>query len=101
MKYFVTFKVFDTMTKKDEIMEMRKNIGPQIKKLKESGKMHDGAIFADVRGGYFILDVQSGTEVLDLLGEVILDHCHVETHPLLSFEELHAFFEKEAVAAQV
>lgn len=57
----------------------------------------DGAVFADARGGYFILDIDSAQEYQELLGDVV-DLARVESHPLVSFEDLAAFFEKQASA---
>ena len=51
-----------------------------------------GGAFVDARGGYFVLDVDSVTELFKLLVP-LHDVCHIETHPVMSFEDLGAFFQ--------
>ena len=42
--------------------------------------------------GWGGLDVDSATELLQLLSP-LHDVCHIETHPVMSFEDLGAFFQ--------
>ena len=56
-------------------------------------------VFCDSREGFFLLDVDSGEELLNLLGGGILDYANVETHPVMSFEKLGEFFKKDAAQA--
>ena len=43
---------------------------------------------------FFVIDVANELELLELLGRNILDSCKVESHPIVSFEDLFAFFER-------
>ncbi len=95
MDVFVKFEVFDTITKTEEIADLRQAVSSQVQKVESSGKMKSGGIFADGRAGFFLLDVETSEEVLELLGSGFLDHCRVESHPLVPFEKLAAFFSRE------
>lgn len=96
MRILATFKVFDTITRYEDIQKLREGIGRQVGQIVESGKLVEGGITGDGRGGFLLLDVSSGAELQSLLGEGLLDTCHVETHPVVSFKELGEFFEKLA-----
>lgn len=96
MKLFVRFGVFDTITRDADVSHLRQVFGEQVQRIIASGKMEAGGIFADARAGYLILNIDSPEELMDLLGGAMIDHCRVETHPLMSFEKLAEFFQKEA-----
>ena len=95
MQMFVKFRVFETVLGTDG----RGPIGGRIKAILASGKVSASGVFCDGREGFFLLDVDSGEELLNLLGGGILDYANVETHPVMSFEKLGEFFEKDAAQA--
>ena len=101
MQVFVKFEVFETITNREEILQLREKVGKQLQKIQASGKMKAGSIFVDARGGFFLFDVQSSEEVLDLLGSPFIDHCRIETHPLMSYQKLGEFFQKDAATEAV
>ncbi|MBI4249108.1 MAG: hypothetical protein HY611_06365 [Elusimicrobia bacterium] len=101
MQVFVKFEVFNTITDRQQILELRQLMGTQLRNIELSKKLKIGNIFADARGGFLLLDVQSNEEVFQLLGSVIIDHCHVETHPVITFQQLGDFFKKDAVAETI
>ena len=45
-----------------------------------------------------LVDIDSPAELRELLGFTMLDHFHVETHPVITAEELAEFFERDAAA---
>jgi hypothetical protein len=93
MKFFVKIKAFDSVH--GEIAsKLWGPIGKSIQKVASSGKMLDGAIFADQRGGYFVLELKEAHEIHDLLAPTIMDNFSVECHPLMSFDELGKIFQK-------
>jgi hypothetical protein len=59
-----------------------------------SGKLVTGGQFVDRRRHFFVIDVATEVELLELLGRNILDSCKVENHPIVSFEDLFAFFKR-------
>ena len=97
MRFFVKFEVFESVIGDDEVKRAREILGRQIQKAQNSGKLVDGGMFGDKRGGFLVLDIDKSSDMYELLGGAILDNCHVESHPVLSFEELVEFFEKQPV----
>ena len=53
-----------------------------------TGKVVANGTFTDVRGGFFVVDVDDEEDFLDLLGTAILDNFHVERHPVVPFERM-------------
>ena len=94
MRLFVNFKVFDTITSASEINKLRGQFGEHVQTMMKSGKVETSGIFTDGRQGFFVLNVINPEEMWDLLGGVIVDHCHVETHPVSTFEKLGEFFRR-------
>ena len=97
MLMMVQFEAFDTIVGERAIDSLRRGVGAQIQVIAESGKLKGGAIYASKRGGFLLLEVAEGAEILELLGAPIIDHFHVETIPLVSFEELGAFFKNHPI----
>jgi len=97
MRFFVKFEVFESVTGDDEVKLAREVLGRQIQKAQNSGKLVEGGMFGDKRGGFLVVDIDKSSDLYELLGGAILDNCHVESHPVLSFEELGEFFKKHPV----
>jgi len=97
MRFFVKFEVVETLTGDDEVKLAREVLGRQIQKAQNSGKLVEGGMFGDKRGGFLVVDIDKSSDLYELLGGAILDNCHVESHPVLSFEELGEFFKKHPV----
>lgn len=98
MRFLVTTRVFETITTDEEVRKQAASIKAQIEKIMKSGKMVEGGQFGDQRGHFFLIDVDSASELLELPGRGILDHCTVETHPIMSFENLFEFFDRNPVS---
>jgi hypothetical protein len=96
MDVFVKFEVFDTITDREEVLRVRQVIGQQMQKIQESGKVTQLRVFSDARGGFMVADIDSPEELFDLLGSAIIDHFHIETHPLITVEQLAEYFERDA-----
>ncbi len=92
MRFHVTVVSFDSITGKAEVEALQQTVGQKIQEIQQSGKLVSGGAFVDARGGYFVVDVDSATELLKLLSP-LHDVCHIETHPIMSFEDLGAFFQ--------
>jgi hypothetical protein len=97
MRFLIKFEVFESITGDAEVNRVRKLLGPQIQQAQNSGKLVDGGMFGDQRGGFMVVDLDKPSDFHELLGGAILDNCHVESHPVLSFEELGEFFKKHPV----
>jgi hypothetical protein len=97
MKFLVTTEVFETIHKEEDLRRQTELIKTQIKTIMNSGKFLTGGQLADKRGHFFVIDVANELELLELLGRNILDSCKVESHPIVSFEDLLGFFERHPV----
>lgn len=96
MRLFVKMEPFESITSEEDVAKLRQDFGNHMKEvLMPSGKIEQAGVFADARVIFFILNIDSAGELLDLLAP-ILDRCRFESHPLCSLEELTALFEKEA-----
>ena len=94
MRFLVTTEVFETIHKEEDLKRQTELITSQIKTIMNSGKLVNGGQFGDRRGHFFVIDVANELELLELLGRNILDSCKVESHPIVSIEDLFAFFER-------
>ena len=93
MQFFVGFEAFDTITG-EAVPRLRQEAGERIPRIVASGKVVASGIFVDQRGGFFVLDVDSAEELMDLISPTMVDNFHVTTHPLVSLEKLGEFFQK-------
>lgn len=96
MLLLANFTVFESIYKKEEVLELRAQFGEFMMGLKESGKLAAGWGKCDGRGAYFLLNLDKSEELLNFLTPLILDHATVEVHPVTEFENLGAFFQKFA-----
>jgi hypothetical protein len=97
MKFLVTTEVFETIHKEEDLKRQTELIKSQIKTIMNSGKLLTGGQFADKRGHFFVIEAANELELLELLNRNILDSCKVESHPIVSFEDLFGFFERNPV----
>jgi len=93
MKYFVKWEVFDTIAEQD-MVGMKADFAKQLEHIENSRKMNDGGVLLGIRGGYFLLDIDKPAELLDLLGPVIWDNCHIESFPVVSYKEISEYLRK-------
>src|SRR5258708_29186125 len=92
MRILVKAVVFDPITEAPAIKRLREQVGAQIQKIVKSGKLELGWVAVDSRMPMFILNVNSSSEVMGLLGSVFIDNFKIELHPIVSLEELGKFF---------
>lgn len=96
LRLLVTFEVFDTLIREEDVSRARQAYAAQLQKTLASGKVLASGSFADARGGFFLVDVDAAEDLHELLGHVIIDNCHVETHPVAPFEKVFEMFKKMA-----
>ena len=92
MRFHVTVMSFEGITGDAEVEALQQLVGQKIQEIQQSGKLISGGSFVEARGGYFVLDIDSATELLKLLTP-LHDVTHIETHPVISFESLGTFFQ--------
>ena len=81
----------------DNAPAIRKLIGEQIVAILESGKVKDSGLYADERGGFFVIDVNAPEELLRLFAPII-DAIKVNAHPIISIELLPCYILEKALA---
>ena len=87
MRFLIVIKLFDTITNA-EIVRVQQEMGEQLHYMLGTGKVVANGAFTDARGGFFVVDIEEEEDFFDLLGTAILDNFHVETHPVVPFEEV-------------
>jgi len=87
MKFLITIKLFETITGSD-IVRVQQEMGEQLQYMLGTGKVVVNGTFVDARGGFFVVDIDEEEDFFDLLGTAILDNFHVETHPVVPFEQV-------------
>ena len=92
IRFFVTFEIFETVTSDADVKNLREAAGKQIQHIQNSGKLVEGGIFGDRRGGFIIVDIDKAADLYDLLSGAFLDHCRIESHPVISYKEMGEFF---------
>ena len=96
MRILVQCEAFESLVGAEAVADLREIAGRQINKLNESGKLELGWVLGDARAPQFIVNVDSSAELHALLGGAIMDRFKVQTHPIVTFEELARLFEDEA-----
>jgi hypothetical protein len=87
MRFLIAITLFDTTTSA-EIVRVQQEMAEQLQYMLRTGKVVANGSFTDVRGGFFVVDVDDEEDFLDLLGTAILDNFHVERHPVVLFERV-------------
>ena len=95
MRFLVIMKAFDTVTSEQDIKRLRKMAADKAQELPRSGKLIESGNFADARAGFWLLDADSASELWKLLFPA-QELCHIEAHPVQSWEELGEGFKKYA-----
>jgi len=94
MRLLITLKNFETIIKPDDVKRLREMIGKKMQEIQDSGKLIESGVFADDRGAFLLVDVESASELTQLLFP-LHDVCRIETHPVYSFEELSKLFSQD------
>jgi hypothetical protein len=66
-----------------------------INAIMKSGKVKESGLYADERGGFFIIDIDSSEELIRLLVPII-DFVAITSHPILSIDALPKLFQEMA-----
>ena len=95
MEVFVKLEAYDTLIDREQILHTRQVGGRQMQQMLESGKVKASGMFADARGAFFVLEVDSSEEPFEMLARVS-DFARLETHPVVAPEKLMEYFERDA-----
>jgi len=66
-----------------------------INVIMKSGKVKESGLYADERGGFFIIDVDTPEELLRLLAP-IMDVIGLTSHPIVSIDTMQKLFQEMA-----
>ena len=64
-----------------------------MQRFQQSGKVKEFRAFSDARGGFMLVDIDSAGELRELIGITMLDHFHIETHPVTSLNRMRPLAE--------
>ncbi len=74
---------------------IQKRIGEWIVAILESGKVKDSGNYADTRGGFFVIEIDSPEDLKRLITP-ILDVASVNAHPILPMDVMQKLFQEMA-----
>lgn len=90
MRYLVEFiarENFDPLS----AVPVQKMVFTQLDKIMNSGKVKESGVYADERGGFLIMDIESSEELFGLISP-IFDAVRIKAHPIVSMQQLQGFF---------
>lgn len=95
MKFFVRIPELDSA-----LYESRPGIREELLfvlyVLKKSGRLVEGGLMADERGGFLIMKADSWLDQENFINTLFDSrHFHVESHPILELDEARELLEKE------
>lgn len=95
MQFLVQFEVFPSITRPEDVIRVRDEVGAQLQKIMKSGAFKGGGSTVGKRGGALILEAASAEALFELIGASLLDNGTVKVDPLMGFDKLGEFFAKE------
>jgi muconolactone delta-isomerase len=96
MRFLVKAVAFETITEPEAIERLRAVFLQKVREITESGKLVTGGHIIHRRGGFFVLDAESGEELTTLL-HPLQDYGHIEVEPVESFEALGKVLEENPI----
>ena len=93
MRFLAITKAFESVTSEEDLKRLKQIILERAQELSKSGKLIESGNFVEARAGFWLLDVDSATELWELLFPA-QELGHIEAHPIQSWEELGEGFKK-------
>ena len=93
MRIFANFEAYSSITDRDAIPRLRQIAGEMVQRLMGSGKVESAGVFPGKRGGYFVLNVDTAEELMELVGDAH-EVFEVKWNPVVSPEALGDFFQQ-------
>lgn len=95
MKFFVRIPELDSALYESK-PGIREELLFVLYVLKKSGRLFEGGLMADERGGFLIMKADSWLDQENFLNTLFDSrHFHVESHPILELDEARVLLEKE------
>jgi muconolactone delta-isomerase len=96
MQFLVIAEARDTIVG-DAVRRLRQDVGKAVERITASGKLRAGGVLAGRRMPFFLLEVDSSEDLMELLGSELIDNMNCNVYPVASFEFLGRFFREHAV----
>jgi hypothetical protein len=97
MQVLVVFEVFDTIVEPRRFQQAVTQTHDQLNRIFASGAAVASGAFTSKRGGFVLLNVASGEELLQLMAPGLSDNCTIETWPVLPFDQQTAVLQQIGV----
>jgi hypothetical protein len=91
LKFHVEMIVRDNFDPMNAV-PIQKMIFAHLVKLIQSGKVSDHGVFADERGGFFLVDAETPEELFEMLSP-LADSMRMRAQPYVSMTTLKSFFD--------
>jgi hypothetical protein len=95
MLFHVTWEAYPTIVLDDD-KRVREAVGPQLGRLMESSKVRQAGVLSGKRGGFFLVDIDSPEELVDLFGAEMLANGKMEVHAVTPLDKIGAIFQRWA-----
>jgi hypothetical protein len=92
MQFHVTFEAYDSIIGHD-VPALRKLAGAGIQRIMGTGKVVSSGLFQGKRGGFMIINAESGEELFGIIGDMV-DGFNITVTPTVSFDVLGDYFTK-------
>ncbi len=99
MQFHVTLKVHDSIVL-DADKQVREVLGRQIQSVMASGKVTASGFLAGIRGGFFIIDIDTPEELYALFGPEVYSTSALEVHPIAPVAKVGELFQQWAEAGR-
>ncbi len=86
-QFLVRFTVFHSIIDANRLQDAVTETHDQLNHIIASGKVLASGAYAGQRGGFVLIEVGSGAELLGLLAPGLSDNCTIEIDPVLPFDQ--------------
>jgi hypothetical protein len=87
MQVLVVFEVFHSIIEPQRLQQAVTQTHDQLNRIFASGAAVASGAMSAKRGGFVLLNVASGEELLQLMAPGLTDNCTIEVWPVLSFDQ--------------
>lgn len=91
MQFHITITVLDSIALDDD-KALRARFGPQLQRIVTSGKVEKSGVLLGKRAVFFIANVDSADDLLELLGPEVYGNFRLDVQPVTSIEKGGEFF---------
>jgi hypothetical protein len=100
MQVLVVFEVFHTIIDPQRLQQAVTQTHDQLNRIFASGAAVASGAFSAKRGGFVLLNVASGEELLQLMAPGLSDNCKIEVWPVLPFDQQAAVLQQSGLMSR-